>query len=41
VVWLTTDHQAFGNHYEFQGAYRGRLRSLERLKSEGQFFPQA
>ena len=41
IVWLTTDHQVFANHYQFQNEYRGGLKTYEYLAKEGRTYEQA
>lgn len=41
IVWLTTDHQAFANHYHYQPQFEGKLAAYERLASEGRTYEEA
>ena len=41
IVWLTTDHQAFTNHYHYQPQFEGKLAAYERLASEGRTYEEA
>ncbi|WP_270812603.1 sulfatase-like hydrolase/transferase [Hungatella effluvii] len=41
IVWLTTDHQAFANHYHYQPQFEGKLEAYERLASEGRTYEEA
>lgn len=41
ILWLTTDHQAFGNHYHYQPQFEGRMTAYEKLAAEGQTYEQA
>jgi len=41
ILWLTTDHHIFANHYDYQPSYKGKLAAFERLCQEGMKFQQA
>lgn len=41
ILWLTTDHHIYANHYEYQSEYHGKLKTYERLCSEGTRYRQA
>ncbi|MDR2023800.1 MAG: sulfatase-like hydrolase/transferase [Hungatella sp.] len=41
ILWLTTDHHIFANHYDFQPEYEGRLKTLESLWEQGRRYNQA
>jgi len=41
ILWLTVDHQAFANHYDFQPQFARKLKTFERLRREGRFYDQA
>ncbi len=41
IVWLTTDHQVFANHYQYQNEYRGGLKTYERLAQAGRTYEEA
>lgn len=41
ILWLTTDHQAFANHYNVQPQFTRCLPTLDKLCADGVFFDNA
>lgn len=41
ILWMTTDHHVFANHYAFQNSYLGKLETHEKLCREGRKYEEA